>query len=90
MAKQAKGNGNAAEDELVTMARGLAEIVAAHNLSELIVDTKETTLTIRRGGAVPMTVAMPAAMQMPSMHRRRPRRPPRPRRRLLPTTSRTS
>ncbi|MBV8759046.1 MAG: acetyl-CoA carboxylase biotin carboxyl carrier protein [Deltaproteobacteria bacterium] len=50
------------------MARGLAEIVAAHNLSELIVDTKETTLTIRRGGAVPMTVAMPAAMQMPMMH----------------------
>jgi hypothetical protein len=33
MAKQAKGNGNAAEDELVTMARGLAEIVAAHTLS---------------------------------------------------------
>jgi acetyl-CoA carboxylase biotin carboxyl carrier protein len=63
MAKQAKGNGNAAEDELVTMARGLAEIVAAHNLSELIVDTKETTLTIRRGGS--MTMAMPAAMPMP-------------------------
>jgi acetyl-CoA carboxylase biotin carboxyl carrier protein len=60
MAKQAKGNGNAAEDELVTMARGLAEIVAAHNLSELIIDTKETTLTIRRGG-----VAMSAPMQMP-------------------------
>ncbi len=67
MAKQVKGNGNAAEHELVTMARGLAEIVAAHNLSELIVDTKETTLTIRRGGAMPMAVAMPAAMPMP-MH----------------------
>ena len=69
MAKQVKGNGNAAEHELVTMARGLAEIVAAHNLSELIVDTKDTTLTVRRGGSV--TMAMPAQMpmQMPmSMH----------------------
>lgn len=32
------------------MARGLAEIVAEHNLSELILDTKEITLTVRRGG----------------------------------------
>src|SRR3569623_3509380 len=51
------------------MARGLAESVAAHNLSELIVDTKDTTLTVRRGGAV--TMAMPAQKpkQMPmSMH----------------------
>ena len=32
------------------MARGLAEIVAEHGLTELIVDTKETTLTVRRGG----------------------------------------
>jgi acetyl-CoA carboxylase biotin carboxyl carrier protein len=45
------------------MARGLAEIAAAHNLSELIVDTKETTLTIRRGGTA---VAMPQ-MAMPQM-----------------------
>ncbi|HEX7703561.1 MAG TPA: acetyl-CoA carboxylase biotin carboxyl carrier protein [Kofleriaceae bacterium] len=68
MAKQPKqdrenGSGNANEHELVTMARGLAEIAAQHNLSELIVDTKETTLTIRRGGAAP--VAMPMPMQMP-------------------------
>ncbi|HET9623331.1 MAG TPA: acetyl-CoA carboxylase biotin carboxyl carrier protein [Kofleriaceae bacterium] len=33
------------------MARGLAEIVAEHNLSELILDTKDVTLTVRRGGA---------------------------------------
>ncbi|HTR56105.1 MAG TPA: acetyl-CoA carboxylase biotin carboxyl carrier protein [Kofleriaceae bacterium] len=45
------------------MARGLAEIVAAHNLSELIVDTKETTLTIRRGGAPVMAIPAP----MPAM-----------------------
>jgi acetyl-CoA carboxylase biotin carboxyl carrier protein len=40
------------------MARGLAEIVAEHGLSELILDTKEVTLTVRRGGAV--AVAAPA------------------------------
>ena len=62
MAKQGKKDANGAEEhELVSMARGLAEIVAAHNLNELIVDTKETTLTIRRGG---LAVAMPAAMPM--------------------------
>src|SRR6185312_466702 len=70
MAK-AKSENGASEHELVTMARGLAEIAAAHNLSELIVDTKETTLTIRRGGGG-MTMAMPmpqmmAPMQMPQM-----------------------
>ena len=40
------------------MARGLAEIVAEHNLSELILDTKEVTLTVKRQGAV---VAVPPA-----------------------------
>jgi acetyl-CoA carboxylase biotin carboxyl carrier protein len=79
MAKQGKHREvNGADDhehehELVGMARGLAEIVAAHNLSELIVDTKETTLTIRRGGAVamaaPQHMAMPMAMpSAPVMH----------------------
>ena len=72
MAKQGKGNrsndsASADEHELVTMARGLAEIVSAHNLSELIVDTKETTLTVRRGGvAVPMAMPMQMPMAMPS------------------------
>jgi acetyl-CoA carboxylase biotin carboxyl carrier protein len=61
-AKANGSDGNVNENELVTMARGLAEIVAAHNLSELIVDTKETTLTIRRGG---MSMSMPMQMQMP-------------------------
>jgi len=64
-AKSDRENG-ASEHELVTMARGLAEIAAAHNLSELIVDTKETTLTIRRGGGG-MTVAMPMPQMMPQM-----------------------
>ncbi|NVB82040.1 MAG: acetyl-CoA carboxylase biotin carboxyl carrier protein [Kofleriaceae bacterium] len=52
------------------MARGLAEIVATHGLSELIVDTKDTTLTVRRGGVAmmpaPMPMQMPMQMQMPS------------------------
>jgi acetyl-CoA carboxylase biotin carboxyl carrier protein len=45
---------------LVAMARGLAEIVAEHNLSELILDTKDLTLTVRRGGTV-VAQALPAA-----------------------------
>src|SRR5580704_5289088 len=69
MAKQAKGSRDGDDEhELVAMARGLAEIVASHGLSELIVDTKETTLTIRRGGTavagptpVPMSVALPSS-----------------------------
>jgi len=68
MAKQGKNreSNGAEEHELVSMARGLAEIVAEHQLSELIVDTKETTLTIRRGGgAMPVHVALPQSMPMP-------------------------
>jgi acetyl-CoA carboxylase biotin carboxyl carrier protein len=51
------------------MARGLAEIVAEHNLSELILDTKEITLTVRRGTAVvaQAPVAQVAAAQAPAM-----------------------
>jgi acetyl-CoA carboxylase biotin carboxyl carrier protein len=43
---------------LIQMARGLAEIVAEHNLSELILDTKEVTLTVRRGGATAQVAAL--------------------------------
>ena len=70
MAKTVKakssGNGVAAdnEHELVTMARGLAEIVAAHGLSELIVDTKDTTLTVRRGPVGSVAVQAMPQMQM--------------------------
>jgi acetyl-CoA carboxylase biotin carboxyl carrier protein len=46
----------------VAIARGLAEIVTEHNLSELILDTKELTLTVRRGGgAAPPVHVAPAA-----------------------------
>ena len=49
------------------MARGLAEIVAEHNLSELILDTKDITLTVRRGGvAAPVQfVAPPPPVHVP-------------------------
>jgi len=69
MAKQGKPNReNGDEHELVTMARGLAEIAAEHGLSELIVDTKETTLTIRRGGGGHMVAQVPMQPPMQMMH----------------------
>ena len=46
-------------DATVEMARQLAAIVEAHSLSELVVDTPDLTLTLRRGG-VAYEVAMPA------------------------------
>ncbi|MGN6104704.1 MAG: acetyl-CoA carboxylase biotin carboxyl carrier protein [Kofleriaceae bacterium] len=45
------------------MARGLAELVAQHGLSELILDTKEVTLTVRRG--VTTGVVAPVAAPLP-------------------------
>jgi len=54
-----------AEPELVALVRGFAEIVAEHGLSELIVDTKETTLTLRRGFAAP---AVHVAAAAPAVH----------------------
>src|SRR4051812_45851878 len=48
----------------VAIARGLAEIVTEHNLSELILDTKELTLTVRRGVAVAAPIAAAPAAPM--------------------------
>jgi acetyl-CoA carboxylase biotin carboxyl carrier protein len=68
MASRGKGKaGETEEDQLVTMARGLAEIVDEHGLSELIVDTKDVKVTLRRGGlvaAAPAMTAAPAPMQL--------------------------
>jgi acetyl-CoA carboxylase biotin carboxyl carrier protein len=48
---------------LVALARGLAEVATEHNLSELILDTKDITLTVRRGPiASPAAAFAPAAM----------------------------
>ena len=74
MAKQPKldrENGSANEHELVTVARGLAEIFAQHDLTELIVDTKESTFTMRRGGVVqpmPMPQYAPQPYAPPQQH----------------------
>jgi acetyl-CoA carboxylase biotin carboxyl carrier protein len=48
------------------MARGLAEIVAEHGLTELILDTKEITLTVRRGA--PATASPLHAPLAPALH----------------------
>jgi acetyl-CoA carboxylase biotin carboxyl carrier protein len=69
--KQARSESQAArgsappEGQLVAMARGLAEIVAEHGLSELILDTKEVTLTVRRGVAAAPAAAGPAHALQP-------------------------
>jgi len=69
-----KGEDNDGDDvDLVALARGLAEVVSAHGLAELIVDTKETTLTIRRGvvataAQAPIAAPPPVAFAAPAMH----------------------
>lgn len=51
------------------MVRGLAGIVEAHALTELIYDTPEVTLTLRRSGGVePAPVHAPQAYAPPAMH----------------------
>jgi len=57
-----------APDPLIAMARGLAEIVAEHNLSELILDTKEVTLTVRRGGVAAPVQQVAYAPPPPAFH----------------------
>jgi acetyl-CoA carboxylase biotin carboxyl carrier protein len=66
---KSRGNGsnstqNGATTDIVETVRGLAQVVADHTLSELIVDLPEATITLRRGGAAPAALHMPA-MQMP-------------------------
>ena len=63
MASRKKGDDT--DDEYVAIARGLAEVVADHNLSELILDAKDMKITVRRGGgsngaAAAMPMPMPA------------------------------
>ncbi|HEY4242368.1 MAG TPA: acetyl-CoA carboxylase biotin carboxyl carrier protein [Kofleriaceae bacterium] len=66
------------EDEtVVDLARGLAEIVSEHNLSELVLDTKEVKLTIRKGGIAAPIVAAPAPVvhHAPAVHHHAPAGP---------------
>jgi len=58
-------NGSIDEPRELLIARGLAELASEHNLSELVLDTKDVKLTVRRGGmpvAPPMPMPMPMAM----------------------------
>ena len=72
MAIRGKGKGGDRDSEddggpgsLVAMARSLAEIVTEHGLSELIVDAKDVTLTVRRGvTGSPVQMAHPQVQQM--------------------------
>jgi acetyl-CoA carboxylase biotin carboxyl carrier protein len=52
--------------DIVATVRGLAEVVADHALSELIVDLPEATITLRRGVAGASTVALPPAFALPA------------------------
>lgn len=67
MAKQKGADGDI---EVVAIARGLAAVVAEHNLSELILDTKDLKMTVRRGvaggGAAPVMMAAPAPVYAPA------------------------
>jgi acetyl-CoA carboxylase biotin carboxyl carrier protein len=51
--------------DIVETVRGLAQVVADHALSELIVDLPEATITLRRGGVSAIGASMPVAMPMP-------------------------
>ena len=55
--------GPADPGSLVAIARGLAELVSEHNLTELILDTRDVTLTVRRGAPGGTPMPMP---QLPS------------------------
>jgi acetyl-CoA carboxylase biotin carboxyl carrier protein len=62
--KAASGPARAVEHPDVAMVRGLAEIVEAHSLSELIYDTPEVTVTLRRAQESPTAVVQHAVPVM--------------------------
>ena len=70
MASRRKGDENGADEPReILIARGLAELAAEHDLLELILDTKDVKLTVRRGHAMPVALpAMPLPMAMPVHH----------------------
>ncbi len=64
-----KAGSHAGEHPAVTMARGLAEIIESHSLAELVVDTPELTLTLRRSSGVTHSAVspIPSAMVAPQL-----------------------
>jgi acetyl-CoA carboxylase biotin carboxyl carrier protein len=51
--------------DIVATVRGLAEVVADHALSELIVDLPEATITLRRGVSTATAVALQPSLPLP-------------------------
>ncbi len=76
--KSAQVNG-ATEHPTVAIARGLAQIIEEHSLSELIMDTPEITLTLRRSNGVamqPLVSPMQPAVMAPQVTAVPPAGPP--------------
>ncbi len=73
MAKRAKSvvdQGSGSGGDVVGMARGLAQIVSDHHLTELVVEANGTTITVRRELTVAqmpvsMPIGAPATIAMP-------------------------
>ncbi len=64
MAKKGKEDADQDRSSIVGIARGLAEILTEHHLTEVVVETEGTTITLRRGGGTQMTMAAPMPMPM--------------------------
>jgi len=64
MGKRRGADGEELDVDPVAMASGLAQIVAEHGLSELILATRDVKLTVRRANGV---VAPPVAVAAPAM-----------------------
>jgi acetyl-CoA carboxylase biotin carboxyl carrier protein len=54
------------DNPTVELARQLAAIVDSHSLTELVMDTPELTLTLRKGGTGEAMAAAPTAIAMPT------------------------
>jgi acetyl-CoA carboxylase biotin carboxyl carrier protein len=68
MARKAKAGANPAGDDIVAIARGLAEILTEHALTEVIVEHQGSTITLRCGAPSAVAAApvhVPMAMPVP-------------------------
>ena len=67
MAKKGNDDADQGTNDVVAMARGLAAIVSEHHLTELVVESAGTTITVRREAPAVMAAPMQAMpMQMSS------------------------
>jgi acetyl-CoA carboxylase biotin carboxyl carrier protein len=65
MAKKGNDDADQGSNDVVAMARGLAEIVSEHHLTELVIESAGTTITVRREAPAVMAAPM-ATMPMPA------------------------